>query len=168
LSVILETVHDPSTGSKPIKATITNVIMHIYRHENGVFGLYRGIMPTLMVSHSLYDFVTLSRYFLYQGVAPYVALNFTCYETLRALVTPEPTPDNPRPQPTVPWKLFCGGTAGAIAQTLTYPLDLIRRRFQVMGMRSPVGKTNAAAKAAGVGGDYGFRYTSTWDAMRTV
>lgn len=88
--------------------------------------------------------------------------------------------DNPRPQPTVIWKLFCGGLAGAIAQTCTYPLDLVRRRFQVMGMRdvasgapaSPTATSGAAAAGitAGIKGssDYGFRYGSTWDALKTV
>ena len=28
-------------------------------------------------------------------------------------------------------KLACGGVAGAVAQTFTYPIDVIRRRMQV-------------------------------------
>lgn len=31
-------------------------------------------------------------------------------------------------------KLVCGAWAGAVSQTLTYPLDVIRRRMQVAGM----------------------------------
>ena len=33
-------------------------------------------------------------------------------------------------------KLACGGMAGAIAQTITYPLDVLRRRMQVASMPS--------------------------------
>lgn len=31
----------------------------------------------------------------------------------------------------VPFKLLCGGMAGAIAQTVSYPLDVTRRRMQL-------------------------------------
>ena len=32
---------------------------------------------------------------------------------------------------TVPAKLLCGGLAGATAQTVSYPLDVARRRMQL-------------------------------------
>ncbi len=32
-------------------------------------------------------------------------------------------------------KLACGALAGSISQTLTYPLDVLRRRMQVAGMK---------------------------------
>ena len=35
---------------------------------------------------------------------------------------------------TVPAKLLCGGFAGAIAQTFSYPLDVTRRRMQLAYM----------------------------------
>lgn len=34
----------------------------------------------------------------------------------------------------VPAKLLCGGLAGAIAQTFSYPLDVTRRRMQLAMM----------------------------------
>ncbi len=84
-------------------------------------------------------------------MAPYVAFNFTVYETMRSWLTPERTPEDPNPQPSVGARLFCGGVAGTVAQTLTYPLDLIRRRFQVMEMKG-----------------FGYHYKSVPDAFRTV
>lgn len=35
---------------------------------------------------------------------------------------------------TLPAKLLCGGLAGAIAQSFSYPLDVTRRRMQLAMM----------------------------------
>lgn len=35
---------------------------------------------------------------------------------------------------TVPAKLFCGGLAGAVAQSFSYPMDVTRRRMQLAMM----------------------------------
>ncbi|KAI8066987.1 mitochondrial carrier domain-containing protein [Gilbertella persicaria] len=70
----------------------------IYQTEGGIRGLYRGLWPTTL------------------GVAPYVALNFQCYEVLKEYLIPiEQDHGNIR-------KLFCGALAGSIAQTIIYPL----------------------------------------------
>jgi len=42
-------------------------------------------------------------------------------------------PSDPLPPLTGAQRLFAGGSAGAIAQTLTYPLTVVRRRMQVGG-----------------------------------
>lgn len=83
-------------------------IAHIYRTEGGIPALYRGLVPTVM------------------GVAPYVGLNFAVYEHMRKVVTPKGRTD-----PSAGGKLIAGGVSGAVAQTLTYPMDVLRRRFQV-------------------------------------
>ncbi|KAG9304532.1 hypothetical protein G9A89_020096, partial [Geosiphon pyriformis] len=97
----------------------------IYKTEGGIRALYRGLSPTLM------------------GVAPYVALNFHSYEVLRKYFTPEN-----KTSPPVAQKLLCGALAGTFAQTMTYPLDVLRRRMQVTGM-----------------GLVGYNYRNTWDAV---
>ena len=53
--------------------------------------------------------------------------------------------------------LLCGGaTAGALAQTVVYPLDLLRRRMQVASMtNSTEGSTHVIAD-------------STWMAMKRI
>ncbi|KAK4940193.1 hypothetical protein LTR10_019621 [Elasticomyces elasticus] len=104
--------------------TMTNM----YKNEGGVAGLYRGIIPTIA------------------GVAPYVGLNFMVYESVRHYFT-EPGEKNPA------WyrKLAAGAISGAVAQTCTYPFDVLRRRFQINSMSG-----------------MGYQYKSIWDAIRTI
>ncbi|EST05863.1 Mitochondrial substrate/solute carrier [Kalmanozyma brasiliensis GHG001] len=90
---------------------IWSMTKQVYREEGGVRGLYRGCVPTSV------------------GVAPYVALNFYFYEAARKRITPADG------EPSALMKLACGALAGSISQTLTYPLDVLRRRMQVAGMK---------------------------------
>ncbi|KDN41963.1 mitochondrial carrier, partial [Tilletiaria anomala UBC 951] len=85
--------------------------LKVYREEGGVRGLYRGCVPTSA------------------GVAPYVSLNFIGYETLRERF------EDDEGRISDLSKLGCGAAAGSVSQTLTYPLDVLRRRLQVAGMR---------------------------------
>ncbi|KAL2824691.1 mitochondrial carrier domain-containing protein [Aspergillus cavernicola] len=100
----------------------------IYKNEGGFFALYRGIVPTVA------------------GVAPYVGLNFMTYESVRTYLTPEgeATPGPLR-------KLLAGAISGAVAQTCTYPFDVLRRRFQINTMSN-----------------MGYQYTSVFDAVRVI
>lgn len=43
------------TGRRQLKPTLVNVVLDIYRHEHGVFGLYRGLVPTLLVGNVFGD-----------------------------------------------------------------------------------------------------------------
>jgi solute carrier family 25 phosphate transporter 23/24/25/41 len=65
----------------------------IYKEEGRVRALFRGLSPTII------------------GIAPYVALNFTTYETLKARFK------DYFGEPTVAQKLVCGSIAGITAQT---------------------------------------------------
>ncbi|KAF2106277.1 mitochondrial carrier domain-containing protein [Lophiotrema nucula] len=87
------------------------VLVGMYKHEGGFTALYRGIVPTVA------------------GVAPYVGLNFMTYEIARKYFTPEGKKD-----PGAVGKLAAGAVSGAVAQTCTYPFDVLRRRFQVNTM----------------------------------
>ncbi|KAG0077802.1 hypothetical protein BGZ93_003589, partial [Podila epicladia] len=107
---------------------IWKTMVLIYTNEGGIIGLYRGLGPTLT------------------GVAPYVALNFQAYEVLRARLTPPG-----ETSPTVGMKLICGALAGSFAQTVTYPLDVLRRRMQVTGMDA-----------------VSYKYSSTWDGVKKI
>lgn len=87
--------------------------MKVYREEGGIRGLYRGCVPTSA------------------GVAPYVAINFAAYEALRKRFI-----DSETGEVSTIMKLSCGAMAGSISQTITYPLDVLRRRMQVAGMKN--------------------------------
>jgi len=87
-----------------------------------VLALYKGLGPTLA------------------SLAPFVAINFASYDTLKAFVNKTGAPQN-----TIT-SLSLGAGAGIIAQTACYPLDTIRRRMQLKGQN----------------------YNNTLDAMKTI
>lgn len=96
----------------------------MFREEGGIKALYRGFTPTVI------------------GMVPYAGLSFYCFETLKHWCmthVPEMTCE-PCPQNTgglvlrLPFKLCCGGLAGAVAQSFAYPFDVTRRRMQLARM----------------------------------
>ncbi|ODV93314.1 hypothetical protein PACTADRAFT_46849 [Pachysolen tannophilus NRRL Y-2460] len=104
-------------------------LINIYHNEGKIWGLYRGIWPTTL------------------GVAPYVSLNFTIYEKLKEFFVPvEHKYDSIV-------KLLVGAASGGISQTLIYPFDILRRRFQVLSMGT---------------GEMGFAYTGVTHALVTI
>ncbi|KJE90614.1 EF-hand domain-containing protein [Capsaspora owczarzaki ATCC 30864] len=108
---------------------IYDCLRTILREEGGARGLFRGLSPTLM------------------GVAPYVALNFTVYESIKRWLLDQMQVK----ELSVPVRLLCGALAGATAQSITYPFDVIRRRMQMKGCSGP-----------------SFAYTSTLNAFTTI
>lgn len=126
----IQTASITSADKTKIPPGMLTVMKTIYRTEGGVKALYRGIIPTTM------------------GVAPYVGLNFAVYEKMREFVTPDGQ-DNP----SALGKLSSGAISGAVAQTLTYPFDVLRRRFQVLNMGQ---------------GQLGFQYNSVWGAIASI
>ena len=58
------------------------------------------------------------------GMLPYAGLKFYIYERLKGSIPQEH-------QNSISVKLTCGATAGIVAQTFTYPLDVVRRQMQV-------------------------------------
>lgn len=107
-SASFETLKRDSTQKLP---GMWGVLTSMYKNEGGFLALYRGIIPTVA------------------GVAPYVGLNFMVYEIARTQFTPEGQSD-----PNAFGKLAAGAVSGAVAQTCTYPFDVLRRRFQVNTM----------------------------------
>ncbi|KAI9810396.1 MAG: hypothetical protein M1827_006282 [Pycnora praestabilis] len=103
-------------------------LIGMYKTEGGIRALYRGIIPTVA------------------GVAPYVGLNFMTYEAVRKYLTPDGDKN-----PNAVRKLAAGAISGAVAQTCTYPFDVLRRRFQINTMTG-----------------MGYQYKSIWDAITMI
>jgi len=70
------------------------------------------------------------------GVVPYAGIKFFTYQSLKALwqgPLRSIGADSAPVKPPLYWSLLCGGAAGLVGQTATYPLDIVRRRMQVEG-----------------------------------
>lgn len=131
-------------GAERRYRNILHAFQTILKDEGGLISgcLYKGLPPTVM------------------GIAPYIGLNFAVYETLKDFVLGHlivrargaelKRMDKDTELPVVV-RLICGGLAGGISQTVTYPLDVVRRRMQMKG----------------ISGDL-FAYTSTKHAFTTI
>lgn len=75
------------------------------RHE-GMISVYRGFLPTLL------------------GIMPYASISFFTFETLKQQYL-----DKNKEFTTV-HAVACGGFAGALGQTVSYPLDTVRKLMQ--------------------------------------
>ncbi|XP_074569976.1 uncharacterized protein LOC141826614 [Curcuma longa] len=95
---------------------ISHALYAISRDE-GIRGLYKGLGATLL------------------GVGPNIAISYAAYETLRSQWQSERPSHSP-----LLVSLASGSLAGIASSTVTFPLDLVRRRMQLEGAagRRPV------------------------------
>ena len=117
----------PSAAGSGTLNEIPAAFQRIYRAE-GLVGFFRGLRPTLV------------------AVMPFVALQQTTVDLSKAFAGDcgwDPSP---------PVLMLCGASAGLLAQTCVYPLDVMRRRMQL-----------GPGARGGVGADSG-----TWLALRSV
>ncbi|KAG2331158.1 hypothetical protein Bca4012_019268 [Brassica carinata] len=112
--------------------------------EEGPRALYRGWLPSVI------------------GVVPYVGLNFAVYESLKDwLVKDNPFGLVENNELTIITRLSCGAIAGTVGQTIAYPLDVIRRRMQMVGWK------DASSVVTGEGRSKGsLEYNGMVDAFR--
>lgn len=116
-----------SICSQPAYNGIKDVLTSVYK-EGGMRALYRGIGPTLI------------------GILPYAGLKFYVYEELKRHV--------PEEHQSIVMRLSCGAIAGLFGQTITYPLDVVRRQMQVENLQ-PLSQGNA-------------RYRNTFEGLSTI
>ncbi|XP_057443746.1 mitochondrial adenine nucleotide transporter ADNT1-like isoform X2 [Lotus japonicus] len=110
--------------------------------EEGPRALYKGWLPSVI------------------GVIPYVGLNFSVYESLKDwLIRYKPLGIAQDSELSVTTRLACGAAAGTVGQTVAYPLDVIRRRMQMVGWK------DAASVVAGEGKGKA-EYTGMVDAFK--
>jgi len=70
------------------------------------------------------------------GIVPYAGTAFLTWDYLRATLVPV-GPDGRHPRATPVADLGIGALAGAVAQTVSYPFEVVRRRMQVGGLTEP-------------------------------
>lgn len=99
-------------GEPKIYKTLRDAVVTMYRTE-GPLVFYKGLNPTLI------------------AIFPYAGFQFSFYSSLKqayewAVPAEGKTNGNLK-------NLLCGSGAGVISKTLTYPLDLFKKRLQVGG-----------------------------------
>lgn len=101
----------------------------VYQNEGGLRALWRGLVPTCL------------------GVAPFLAINFSLYDQIRHSLSKDE-------RKLSSFSTLCAGAlSGVVAQTVTFPLDVLRRRFQVASFDR---------------GTLGFEYNSVLGAARAI
>ncbi|XP_063098557.1 mitochondrial thiamine pyrophosphate carrier isoform X3 [Cavia porcellus] len=99
-------------GEPRVYKTLQDAVVTMYRTE-GPLVFYKGLAPTLI------------------AIFPYAGLQFSCYKSLKRAYDWAIPADGKQTGNLK--NLLCGSGAGIISKTLTYPLDLIKKRLQVGG-----------------------------------
>ncbi|KAH8112658.1 mitochondrial carrier [Phellopilus nigrolimitatus] len=134
-------------GAAPSRPALRATISDIYR-ESEHFKPTSTLLAELTTSpakalraHLFYHFPVLSFYRGFtatlMGMVPYAGTSFLTWGYLRAVFLPQPVPGQPKPTPTPVADLAIGALAGSISQTISYPLEVVRRRMQVGGIANP-------------------------------
>lgn len=122
------TVHNPSNPVSAVAATVSETVAP----RSGVANFFRGFSPTMlgMVPYAGASFLahdSMSDIMRWPLLAPYTTLPHTSRE--------ESDTSTHKPAQLRYWaELGSGGFAGFVSQTLSYPLEVIRRRMQVGGV----------------------------------
>jgi len=107
-----------------------------YQHDGGTRALYKGYVPTMY------------------GIIPYAGVSFFSYETIKRSLSARVWGDQVAQYTTksdrsltMTAQLATGAVAGAVAQTVAYPLDLVRRKYQLYGVATNVPKYCSTSNA---------------------
>jgi solute carrier family 25 (mitochondrial phosphate transporter), member 23/24/25/41 len=121
------TVHPEQFPS--MKATVAGAL-----RTDGWRGLWRGLSPTLM------------------AMAPFVAIQQASYDWLKQRATDRSGAFSFEPGASV--FMACGVVAGATAQTVVYPIDVVRRRMQLHSQSRSIETALRVVGTEGVRGLY--------------
>lgn len=107
---LLRTRFAAQTHANKIYTSFFQSFAHIYTHEGGIRGYFRGVLPAVY------------------SVIPNMAIFFVVYEETRKLMRNSAWLDVlPAPEASA------GFVAATIAKTSVFPLDTVRKRLQVQG-----------------------------------
>jgi solute carrier family 25 (mitochondrial carrier protein), member 16 len=108
----------PSLPITPVASVSTAPIPRDLFHTFPLLKFYRGFTVSLA------------------GIVPYAGTAFLTWGFLRATLVPA-APDGRRPRATPLADLGIGALSGVLAQTVSYPFEVVRRRMQVGGLTQP-------------------------------
>ncbi|KAJ3128980.1 hypothetical protein HK100_008863 [Physocladia obscura] len=129
------TIPTSFTSSLRPATSVTILIRDIISNEGGVRGLYRGFGLSLA------------------GIVPYLASSFLLYDTLTLVhIQRQQQKQQMQKQKAVSIdSLAIAATSAAVAQSATFPFDLIRRRLMVEGLNVRIGLRQRSAWAIFLG-----------------
>ncbi|KZT30037.1 mitochondrial carrier [Neolentinus lepideus HHB14362 ss-1] len=113
---VIQAIHQISSegAMRPSTTATTKTLFTAFP----VLKFYRGFTVTLI------------------GMVPYAGTSFLTWGFLRTRFLPPPRPGEKRPATPLA-DLAIGGLSGMIAQTVSYPFEIVRRRMQVGGIMRP-------------------------------
>ncbi|KAG6813128.1 hypothetical protein H0H92_013752 [Tricholoma furcatifolium] len=129
--------------------TFTQAFKHIYNEHTTLNSLSASSTATAGKYLEQYPILKFYRGFsvTVAGMIPYAGVSFLCWGFLRSRFLP---PDKTGHRPPTPIAdLAIGAVSGLVAQTTSYPFEIVRRRMQVGGITRPdrwlrLGETLAA------------------------
>lgn len=137
-----------------VQPGIVRTALQVFRNEGGVKGLYRGLVPTVIgvapyvgSNFAAYEFLK-SKLLRPSTTTPISTQQQQQHQQQHHQQQQEQEQQQEQQEQEqqqektkyqgeeypVLRKLVCGALAGAFSQTITYPLDVLRRRMQVAGM----------------------------------
>lgn len=167
--------------SNPLSATIaaTTATVHTVTPRYGMANFFRGFTATLcgMLPYAGASFLThdtASDLLRHPAIAAYTTIPGTAgsdysytstpHSPLKTLTSNSPAPskrqssDPQKPPQLRSWaELSSGGIAGFVSQTVSYPLEVIRRRMQVGGVVGDGHRLGMAEVTASIWRERGFR-----------
>jgi solute carrier family 25 (mitochondrial carrier protein), member 16 len=138
-----DTIHNSVSG-KPVRPSCLRTARLIYAEGSPRLSL--PFAPTsastvpILPRDVFYTFPLLKFYRGFTvslaGIVPYAGTAFLTWGYLRATLVPV-APDGLHPRATPLADLGIGALSGALAQTVSYPFEVVRRRMQVGGLTQP-------------------------------
>jgi solute carrier family 25 protein 16 len=127
-----DTIHS-STAGKPVRPSCLRTARLIYAEGS----LQPSAAPISREFFQTFPLLKFYRGFTVSlaGIVPYAGTGFLTWGYLRATLIP--VAPNGRRQATPLADLGIGALSGALAQTVSYPFEVVRRRMQVGGLTSP-------------------------------
>ena len=126
-----------SASGAPHRPSFLSAMRHIYREGPSASN-------TSSPPHSIFTRMPILKFYrgftvTITGMIPYAGTSFLAWGYLRSVFVPyiSSSSDNKRVKPTPVADLSIGAVSGALAQTVSYPFEVIRRRMQVGGLTQP-------------------------------